>query len=187
MKLIIFAQLGEAQATLDLFKAQPLDNTERSLWKEGIVPTCYRFEYGHIVLSDIGLHAAAATLAHYHPGHQEIWNIGLAGTLSDSHSLFDILPIARSGKFVPFDTLDASSLQLVKSTIPLVELQQEGVQLISSDFPLHQYCIRQKLAKQGFDLIDMEGYALAHLAQRLHLPCKLWKIVSDLLRKVELK
>lgn len=182
MKLILFAQTSEAQATIDKLKAQPVPKSVKEIWSEGRVPTVYRFEGGTLVITDIGLHSAAAALALHAREHTEVWNVGFAGVLHDHLPIMELVRISRVDKYWPHSDIDIDSKKLVHHTLCPVKLFDEGYSLISSDTPIHEIAVRDKLSQVGYDLVDMEGYAIAHLAKHLKIPCYMYKIVSDYAR-----
>jgi len=176
--LILFAHPKEAEATLQALQARPCPGSERALWNTGIMPTCYAFKQGHVVISNLGLHAAAATLAQYLPQHQVVWNIGFAGSLQPNLSLFDLVSVASVSKLIPYP-LDHYATSMVQQTLPVLQIHPTGIHLLSSDFPIHQTPLRQSLAQKHYQAVDMEGYAIAYMAQHFKVPCRLWKIISD--------
>lgn len=179
MKLVLFAQTSEAEATIAKLKAQPDPQSVRMIWSEGMVPTIYRFSGGTLVITDIGLHNAAAALARHGREHTEVWNVGFAGVLHSGLPIMELVRISRVGKFWPHSGLNQDSKKMVHHTLQPVEIYNEGYSLISSDVPIHEITKRQKLSDVGYDLVDMEGYAIAHLAHHLKIPINMYKIVSD--------
>ncbi len=180
MKLILFAQTSEAEATIEQLGATPIPGHKAEIWSEGVVPTLYRYEDGVIAITNIGLHSAAAAVAKYSAACSEIWNIGFAGALKGGLDIACIVPIRHVGKYVPLDDheLDLQSHDCLKQILPDISLQDATHSLISSDFPIHNKLHRDRLAP-NYDLVDMEGYAIAHLAKELGKKCYMWKIVSD--------
>lgn len=149
-RLLIFATFDEAQETL--LKLNALEG-EKGVWHA---------EEDLIVISGWGCkNANLATLKHG-PKASEIWNVGIAGTLSEKLPLGSFHKISFVGK----------------STSPSLSLSQEGARLFSSDHPVHDVSLRNQLAKE-WDLVDMEGYGVATAAKILNKSCYLWKLVSD--------
>lgn len=184
-RVILFAQYGEAQATIAKLQAQAIPESIAPIWSEGNIPTCYRYEKGYIVLTSIGIHSAITTLAKYIHQIDEVWNIGFAGTLKEDTPLGTLVEIDQVGKYTPLPVnLDARSIEIVENAIPPLFLPnrnskiKNGARLISSDFPIHDQQLRQTLS-HSWDLVDMEGYGIANLSLGLNKPCRLWKIVSD--------
>ena len=171
MKLLLFAQLSEAAATIEALNAKAQPNSEKQIWSEGIIPTRYSFDDGLIVITDVGLYPAAAAVAKYGPTCSEIWNLGLAGTLSHNLDIGTLLPISRLGKYIPIPNQHATAPADLK-------LGDSGIALVSSDFPIHEHVHREHLSA-NYDMVDMEGYAIAYMANALGIKCRMWKIVSD--------
>lgn len=166
-KLIVFAQLAEAAATLHALKA---DSTES--------PNYYTFEHGLVVVSGMGVHAAgAAVFAHAHQA-DEVWNLGIAGALQDTLPIGEILTIETVGKYAPSGPLDPLSQEIVATTLPHFTLKCGKGKLISSDFPIYDKSHRSHLGKK-WEVVDMEGYGIAYAANYLGKKCRMWKIVSD--------
>ena len=59
-----------------------------------------------------------------------------------------------------------------------IDIQEEGLRLISVDEPVFETERKQRLAGQG-DLVDMEGYAVAQVCHAHQVPCRLIKGVTD--------
>lgn len=179
--LIIFAQFGEAEATISSLKASPVPGEMADIWSEGRLPSLYSFKGGWIALSSVGLHAAQMTAARYASLGDEIWNAGLAGCLKQGLPIGSLLSIGTIGKYVPVneDKLDPLTSKCMQNTLPCLSLGEsnEG-SLISSDFPIHHAEHRDRLAKK-WDVVDMEGYGIAYAASYLGKKCRMWKIISD--------
>lgn len=154
--LITFATEKEAAKTLALLSAQ----------KKGPL---YIFDKGAIFITGIGSLAAAVNLSTVISPFTEIWNIGLAGSLKKQEGIF---PIGTITKFSPMPASTSSHSRTFFVPPPL--LLGEGAKLITSDFPIHD----QSLDIEE-DLVDMEGYGVALLCQKMHKKLKMWKIVSD--------
>jgi adenosylhomocysteine nucleosidase len=178
--LIIFAQLGEAEATIKRTKASIVGEQTIHVWTEGDVPCCYRFDRGWIVISNVGLHYAQMAVAKYAHLCDEVWNLGFAGSLRGELPVTEIREIEKVGKYLPLEEneLDPRSHACVTFTLPHFPLKPTGSRLISSDFPIHDLTHRERLGK-AWDLVDMEGYGVAFAAHALGKQCRIWKIISD--------
>ena len=178
--LLVFAQVGEAKATIHHLNATAIDGEMAHIWSEGHIPCCYRFERGWIVISNVGLHAAQMTVAKYAHNCDEVWNLGLAGSLRGKLPIGEILSIDTVGKYIPLadDALDPRSKECLSFTLPHFVLEGAGGKLISSDFPIHDAAHRNHLGAQ-WDLVDMEGYGIAYACRALGKKCRMWKIISD--------
>ena len=178
--LIVFAQAGEARGTLERLNAQAVEGEMANVWGEGVVPCCYRFERGWIVISSVGLYAAQMAVAKYGLHCDAVWNLGLAGALRGSDPIGSLVTIESVGKYIPLERehLDSRTEECLSFTIPNLSLEASGVKLISSDFAIHEVSHRERLATQ-WDLVDMEGYGIAYACGALGKKCRMWKIVSD--------
>lgn len=167
MILFIFATHAEAVSTLALLEGKMVHEN------------LYACKEGWIAISGIGIHAAQQTVSRYASAVDEIWNLGIAGSLHPSEMLGTLYPIATIDKYVPsLPELDSLSQHFVEATLPRFFTHQLGLKLISSDFPIHSPDYRKQLALQA-DLVDMEGYGIAYAAHHLKKPFHIWKIVSD--------
>lgn len=153
-KCIFFAILEEAAPTIERFNAQQVN------------AHLYTFEGGQIVITGMGVHPAQMYAALYGQHTEEIWNAGIAGALGDAPigSLYTIASIGRN-------------LDITKRTPPIT-LAKKGARLVTSDFGIHCETRRAAL-NPHWDLVDMEGYAIAYAAKHLGKKCRMWKIVSD--------
>lgn len=178
--LIVFAQMREASATLKRLKATPVPLHTIHVWTEGVVPSYYQFDKGFIVISNTGIHAAQMAVSKHAHQFDEIWNLGVAGSLKDNQPIGKIYAIEKVDKYVPvqYSSLDEGSKECIASTIPPHHLDSPGYKLISSDFPIHDKILRESLSPD-WDLVDMEGYGIAFAAHHLGKTCKMWKVISD--------
>jgi adenosylhomocysteine nucleosidase len=181
--LIIFAQAAEAECAIRRLKAQPIDGEMAHIWSEGYIPCRYRFDAGQIVICNVGILSAQMAVAKYGKRYDEVWNLGLAGSLRDHHPIGELLFIEKVGKYIPLEieNLDGRTQECLSSSFPLFSLPSElpikGA-LITSDFPIHHREHRQRLSKE-WDLVDMEGYGIAYACSHFNIKYQLWKIVSD--------
>ncbi|MCH9627977.1 MAG: hypothetical protein S4CHLAM2_16260 [Chlamydiales bacterium] len=130
------------------------------------------------MLSGVGIQAAQMAVATYAPHVEEVWNLGLAGTLHDQLPIGETVTIEAVGKYIPSGPLDPESQNCVDATVPHFSIDHGTHKLISSDFPIHDLTHRQSLSQQ-WDLVDMEGYGVAYAAHHLGKKCRMWKIISD--------
>lgn len=107
-----------------------------------------------------------ALLSHYHA----CVNMGFAGSASQSFPLHSCYTIARVAELSDTDPYTLSS----RPELPLYCLPSlPAAYLVSSPRP-YKYGMQD-----SFQLIDMEGYAIADRCASLGLPCIMIKIVSD--------
>jgi len=116
----------------------------------------------------------------YAHAFDEIWNLGVAGSLKKNQPIGKIYAIEKVDKYVPVQYIpfDESSKECIASTIPSHHLNSPGYKLISSDFPIHNKMLKESLSSH-WDLVDMEGYGIAFAAHHLDKTCKMWKVISD--------
>lgn len=178
--LLIFAQLAEAEAVIRRTCAEPVAGETAHIWSEGIVPSCYRFEKGVIAICNVGLHSAQMSVAKHAVHCEEVWNLGLAGSLKEGLPIGEIISIDQVGKYIPIEeeSLDPRSQECISFTLPTLLLAGNGSRLVSSDFPIHHTQHRERLASK-WDLVDMEGYGIAYASAALGKKCRMWKIISD--------
>lgn len=170
MRIILFATLKEAQPTLDLFEAIPIQEE------------IYAYKEGKIIISGMGMLAACAALAPHLAEATEIINPGLAGALDDSLELGYLATIGEVSLHLShLNEIDPFSQQLAMKCYPPVKLG-EGPGLVTSMIPVHEGFLKTEMAKRGL-LVDMEGYGVAYMARQANIPCTLLKIVSDFSRK----
>lgn len=165
-RLLLFATLEEAKSSLD------------SLQAKEIAPGVFHFSKGTLVISGWGSFAAHGATLRHGLDVTEIWNLGLAGSLHPDLELGSMHEISTVSKYTFSPPLDTTSKTIVAKTFPDFPLSLPGKRLLTSDFPLHDSALRKTLAERA-DLIDMEGYGVAHGAALLGKPVRFFKIVSD--------
>lgn len=153
--------------------------TIQRLHAREIKPNVYMFSNGYIVISGMGNLAAASFIALHGSNAKEIWNLGAAGCLTGTSKPLEIFEISTviNNPLLP-DIIDVHSQKLYESLHPPIILSPQGKRLVSSHYPIHLPELREKLAQYA-DLIDMEGYGVAHAAEHLGVPCRQWKVVTD--------
>jgi nucleoside phosphorylase len=169
-RLIVFATKEEAKDSLELLHAQPQEGSS----------SLYTFNEGLILICGMGMLSAAACLSRCISQVDEVWNLGIAGALHDSLEVGTVYPIhTASAYFMAPHNLDNHSKEFYHNLYPSLDCSEsKGRRLVSVAFPIHQQTSRDLLAG-NYDLVDMEGYGIAHVAQSCHKPCFLWKLVSD--------
>ena len=177
--LIVFAQTGEAKATIEMTNAKPVLAEKTLVWSEGVVPARYIFSQGCIAICGVGIHPAQMCVAKFASLYDEVWNLGFAGALKKEAAIGELASIASNDKLLPISKhLDTRSQECANFAIPSLNISDSGQKLITSDFPIHDNELRESL-KQQWDLVDMEGYGVAYAAHSLGKKCRMWKIVSD--------
>lgn len=151
--LLIFATFLEAEATLASHPYETL-----------IPDTLYRFSDTYLLITGMGPSPAAQKTTLYAPTASCIYNFGIAGSLHSHHTLF-------SWHTVSVVTHHATKKSFILSKTP-------GSRLLTLDTPLYDEQLRNSL-QTHYDLVDMEGFAIAEAASYLNIPTYLHKIVSD--------
>jgi adenosylhomocysteine nucleosidase len=166
--LIAFATYREANPTLKALEAS--SSSQKNL---------FTFSNGYILITGIGMLAAASQTALHLPLVQEVWNFGIAGALQDDLPIGTVCPIQSVSKFLLLpENVDAHTEQMASNIFPAFSLETTGTKLITSDFPIHQPHMRSRLS-ESHQIVDMEGYGIAYAAMHAQKPCRLWKIISD--------
>jgi adenosylhomocysteine nucleosidase len=131
-----------------------------------------------VLLTGIGKINAAASLATVLAGGgrpSEIVNLGTAGALrpgwSGTHEVAEVLQH-------DIDTPVLRALTGRTYGAPITVGKGDGPTLATGDLFVSDPAARERLALSA-DLVDMEGYALATVAQRAEVPIRLVKHVSD--------
>ncbi len=164
MKLITFATIEEAEATLASFNAKTLQ------------PSLFSSDIGLIAITGIGPFAAYVTLKALDSQFDTIINIGFAGSLRKELECGAIYPIATCKKHLWHPKGASASKQCLAASFGELVLNPEGLRLSTVDFPLYKNASKLLLES---DLVDMEGYGIALGAQALGKQCNLYKLVSD--------
>lgn len=167
MKLIAFATHNEARSTISALSASI--TTSDSM---------YRYEHGYILITGIGAVNAAVAVSRHLRDVSSVHNYGICGVLNGTH-VGAIHTIATVAKFVAMpDSIDQHSQMFSEAAHPLIHIANNGLRLVTSDFPIHNSEIRDKLACSA-DLVDMEGYGIAVACKQAGIPCHMVKVVSD--------
>lgn len=155
--LIIFATVREAAVTI------------QNVGATKISPDRYLFSGGEILICGMGLEAAgrsvslAPTVGHH-------WlNIGLAGSIDP------LLPVGTTCSIGRVGLLHADEAGRFVAHEDSFSLEPGGTTLYSSPIPV--YSSPEVDANDA--LVDMEGYAIARVAQRKGVPLIMRKVVSD--------
>ena len=165
--LLTFATLNEAQASIDVLGAM---QSQTDL---------FNVNTGAIVITGIGNRKATHALSSHIHSYDKVYNLGVAGSLKN-HPIGSVFHIYTLEKFVhmPKDT-EENSIEFSKNVFPkLISEDNNGINLLTSDFPIHNDRLQSKL-QENYDLVDMEGYAILFTAQKHQKPCQIIKIVSD--------
>ncbi|QNQ89483.1 nucleoside phosphorylase [Corynebacterium poyangense] len=131
------------------------------------------------LITGIGRLNAATALTDYlahHSAPSHIINVGTAGALSKAATPGIVHPIGT----VYLHDFSHEAIEAIcgDSPYPPLHLNSTGLRLATGDQFIDTASARQALAKHA-ELVDMEGYAIAWVAQRYSIPVHLLKIVSD--------
>lgn len=168
-KLIYFATEAEAKVSLQRLKAVE------------IAADAYECDLGTIIVGGVGILHTMHALSQYIAQADEVWNLGVAGALQNRYRLGEVVQIREIGRNNLFPNhLETRSQQFHGHLFATLSLNcpSGGARLVTSDYPIHQPHLASQLAAHA-DLVDMEGYAVAYLAQKWQKPCQVWKVVSD--------
>ena len=160
MTLICFATFEEAESSLDLLKAKPVQS--------GL----YQCALGFIAITGIGSFAAHVVTTALSESIDRIINIGLAGSQNKDLAFGSIHTIRKVSKFHWHPKGIDAARKTLAGTLPEIQLAESGLSLCTFDSPFYG-----ELA--GCDLVDMEGYGHAFAAQAIGKKCTLIKVVSD--------
>lgn len=167
-RLIYFATEQESESTLQMFHAEKLADQR-----------LYACSQGYVLIGGMGILATACAIAGVKEEWDEVWNFGIAATLSERYPV-QTRVIARSAQrasWLPHG-LEQRSKEWYQQLFPVINVQEEGVRLVSSDYPVHQPHLALDLSTYA-DILDMEGYGVAFAARQLNRPCFIGKWVTD--------
>lgn len=169
-RLFYFATAQEAAGTRSKLEAH-----------EQIAPGLYSCPYGYVRIGGMGILSAACSPSQT-MDWDEVWNFGIAATLSSEFALETraIVSSVERPTWFP-DGLETRSKEWFARLFPRLHLTLDAsktTRLVSCDFPVHQTHLADTLRTHA-DLLDMEGYGLAFMAHSLKRPCFIGKWVSD--------
>ena len=106
-----------------------------------------------------------------------IINIGLAGSLTNlkTNSAYVINSVTQHDTFIPFVKYQKDMYKTIKCTIPKQLLTYKSLTLTTGD----QFITDSSRITNKADLVDMEGYAVAYVANKHNKPIILIKAISD--------
>jgi len=115
--------------------------------------------------------AVAVTIGERRPSG--VFNLGTAGALT-----VGLVGTHVVGKVIQHDLDDQSLMALTGRSFSPTLVLGDGLVLATGDVFVSDPVVRDELAKQA-DLVDMEGYGVAHAAGAFDVPVVLVKHVSD--------
>jgi 5'-methylthioadenosine/S-adenosylhomocysteine nucleosidase len=108
-----------------------------------------------------------------------IINIGIAGALKDTKTdtAYFIESVAQHDVIMPFAQYQVDMFQTIDCVIPpkLLTINDSHKKLATGD----QFITDTSSIPDEYDLVDMEGFAVAYVAQRYSIPIIMIKGVSD--------
>lgn len=167
-RLVVFATEMEAAATLKAVNARPLSSTR---WQAG--DDLY-------VVTGIGMVTAAASISPWISQCDEVWNLGIAASVSDKYQLRDVVEVALIRRHLAFSPhVSDHYQQRAQSYHPPIEKSgHDGARLATCDWAIHHDQESAQLRAVA-DLVDMEGYGIAAVASAAGKPWHSIKAVSD--------
>jgi adenosylhomocysteine nucleosidase len=105
----------------------------------------------------------------------QIINIGLAGALKPipAGSAYFVQSVTQHDAFIPFDNYQQDMYQSIDCYVP----EQSGKTLILTTGD--QFITDDSQISNNADMVDMEGFAVAYVANRHNIPVTLIKGISD--------
>ncbi len=172
---IVYATMQEAAPFLELVAAEPLTPQPIPIFR----PAADKKVAALVAVSGMGKVAAAMAATHLVLAHAVtlLVNAGLCGQLTN-HRRWQVGDLLRVSSAVEgdCDRLGQAAPRLDCDTRRFAQL--ESARLVTSDRPVFQTDRREQLALMG-ELADMEGAAVAWVAQRYDIPCAMIKGISD--------
>lgn len=178
-------------------------------WKRGPA-YFYKGKNQDLFITGVGIFQAATACGFLAHEKHELWiNAGLAGSLkrdltekslcavSSVDALSYQLPFGKTNSVLKLNTHNTTIFQKLKADLAeqnlgdfaktqKKELEKtkmiEDIKLLTLPFALHDPKQRDELSKKA-DLVDMEGYAIAHTAIWAGISVEIYKVVSDFCKK----
>jgi adenosylhomocysteine nucleosidase len=178
---LLFATLMEARPFLLACRAEAVESRPFAMYRTDLQPDL------RIAISGMGKVASAVTCQALIIVQQatRIVNAGACGALHDSPELSVGRLLGISESVEGDHDVFGKRLKPV-SCAALASLDLPAARLVTSDRPVFDTRRRAAFAKLG-DVVDMEGAAIARVAQYYQVPCSLIKGVSDGARPLDRK
>jgi adenosylhomocysteine nucleosidase len=143
-------------------------------------------EHGNFVfaVSGIGKVSAAMMLTKVleQYGIDSIINIGLAGSLSSYLEFGDVVVVTHTVEhdgFIEWDSEAQARLYPLWDVITVEHPELKQGVLVTGDQFVASGTMRESLQAKGWQLVDMEGAALARVAHHYEKPLIVLKVISD--------
>ena len=137
------------------------------------------YQNDHITLIESSIGKVASTLAATTLidkfNIDQLINIGLAGAIKPiaAGSAYFISSVTQHDAFIPFDDYQQDMYQSINCTVPK-QTTQTAI-LTTGD----QFITDSSTINTDADMVDMEGFAVAYVANRRNIPVTLIKGISD--------
>lgn len=166
---IVCAMDEEVQKIVSAFELQPLETH--------LGYKVYQNNHITLIESSIGKVASslAATTLIDKFNITQLINIGLAGALKSipAGGAYFVSSVTQHDAFIPFDEYQQDMYQSIECQIP--DHAKNTLVLTTGD----QFITNSNDINNSADIVDMEGFAVAYVANRYNLPITMIKGVSD--------
>ncbi|CAC9580176.1 hypothetical protein [uncultured Gammaproteobacteria bacterium] len=137
------------------------------------------YQKNHITLIESNIGKVASTLAvailidKFNIGR--LINIGLAGAINSlpAGSAYFVSSVTQHDAFIPFDDYQQDLYQSIDCYVP--EHTNKSMVLTTGD----QFITNTSMINNNADMVDMEGFSVAYVANRYDIPVSLIKGISD--------
>ncbi len=167
--LLTFATKQEAHPFIEGLQATPF-------------PEGFQFTNGYILITGMGMLSTLSSLSSFPYPVEQIYNIGIAGTLSNTYSPGEIVTVHSIGHLLPSSLhTTPHGKELSSALYPEIKIASsnaDSAALLSSPYPIYSQALKKELQHQ-WDLVDMEGYATAFFCKQRELPLTVYKGISD--------
>ncbi|MBC8494502.1 MAG: 5'-methylthioadenosine/S-adenosylhomocysteine nucleosidase [Candidatus Thioglobus sp.] len=166
---IVCAMSEEVQKIVSAFELQPIEaHLGYNIYQNNNV-TLIESSIGKVASS-----LAATTLINKF-NITQIVNIGLAGALKSipAGKAYFVSSVSQHDAFIPFDEYQQDMYQSIECQIP--DHAKNTLVLTTGD----QFITNSNDINNSADIVDMEGFAVAYIANRYNLPITMIKGVSD--------
>lgn len=149
----------------------------------------YAGESFQLFISGVGLLKASGACSLYFTNQvkagDRVINCGIAGAVNQDLSLHKVYEIGDLRLYDPrtFHSPEDPRFNFYKEECQEISVASEGLSLASSLYPIWLEEDRDLLANRRVDLVDMEAYAIAQVAQGFDCELSILKSVSDFTAK----
>ena len=136
-----------------------------------------------VIYTGVGKVQAATTLAKhlcqsalYKP--TEIWNYGTAGGLNPLVGGLNEIDIFIQRDMIAEPQAPRGSIPFTEPLLGEIQTSKQGIRCGTGDSFV--MAADPWFEQQNIDCVDMEGWALAYVAQQYNIPFRSWKYISDM-------